>query len=189
VATNLSLAFTTFVDFPGTPDTPAASDFNRLQINDSFFANRPGIVARRLNPASIAHGTEVGIGFEVDDLDSENTHDPAGFSQEFRIAMAGWYDIRAGVMWDAPSGGATPQGYRSLRIRRKPSGQTEGLIAGGRVEQAAVPTPNIGTGQQIVPPLTRMFVGDIVRVAVVHTQGATLTVGDAFFSLLWVRQP
>lgn len=184
----LSTSFTTWVDYPGTPSTPGASDINRLQDNDKFFAQPPMVIARRTFPQSIGHSTSTPVRFDQTVFDNDEMHFNGSSVAEFiEINTPGFYVFSFTMIWDAPPGGAAGQGWRMIRLWRMDAGYV------ARVNDQAQAQAGLGMGQQLNTTPIACSPIDRFRVEVMHAQGSTLNVGageeyDATISARWVAR-
>ncbi len=167
---DLSLAFTTWVNHPGTPSTPGAADLNRIQDALRFLAAPPAVSAHRSFDQAVSHSTETPVRFDVTQLNRDGMHSTGtDVASRITINTSGWYVVTGAVVWDAPPNSAEPVGFRGLRIKR--NGQDN--LA--RVDHPPVPHTNVSTGQQI-EVFYPLSAGQYIELVLVHTQGSTLTV-------------
>lgn len=188
----LTTTFPTWVNYPGSPSTPGASDLNAIQDSIRFLARPPMATARRSFPVSVPHSTESTIRFDQTWVDTDDMHSTGGSVAEyFTINTTGVYVASFTMIWDAPAGGASGQGWRMIKINRQPGGIGAPVETLARVNVPAVSQPGLGQGMQCVLPAWHCFAGNVFTVSVMHSQGSALNVGsgaeyDATFSIRWV---
>jgi hypothetical protein len=176
---DLSFAFTTFVNHPGSPSTPGAADINRLQDNDSFLGRKPIVSLTRNVDQTIPHSTVTDIAYNASAADPNGMHEVG--SSKVICTVAGWYWIRAQVAWNLPASG-TAGGFRSVRIFR------DG-VQFGRDDRN--PVTSIGTYQS-AEAFVDLAVGSVVTVGVAHGQGSSLLIsggtrGETGLAMKWER--
>lgn len=171
----LSLAFSTFVDFPGSPSTPGASDLNRLQDNDDFLARKPFASVVRNVDQAVGNGTEPTVAYNFDKADALGMHPDGGSAIISQVD--GWYLVIANVAWELPATG-TATGIRRVSIWKND-------VMFNRVDQPA--NVGISTWQQCMA-LVDCPAGTVIQVHVAHSQGAPLTLaGGANVQMIWQR--
>ncbi len=174
----LSLAFTTWVDAPGTPSTPGASDLNRIQANDEFFARKPIVSLARTVEQALHNTTESIIAYNLDAADPDAMHAEGG--TDIVCTVPGWYLVMATVTWANPV--ATGVGLRRISLYRN------GVLF-GRDDRQANP---VNTTTQTITTLLDLRVGNVVTVGAIHAQGSPLSIlGNSrvenAFHMTWQR--
>jgi hypothetical protein len=176
---DLSLAFTTFVNHPGSPSTPGAADWNRLQDNDAFLGRVPIVSLARNVDQNIPHSTVTDIAYNASAADPNGMHEVG--SSKVICTVPGWYAITAQVAWELPASG-TAGGFRSVRISRD-----DVLFA----RDDRPPAVSIATYQS-ASVLVDLAVGSVITVSVAHNQGSSLPVsgstrGQTALHMHWTR--
>jgi hypothetical protein len=169
----LSTAFPTWLN----DQTPGASDLNRLQDNDRFFAARPILSLGRSVDQRVENATVTPIAWNADTADPEAMH--AAGASDIVVTVPGWYHVTCTVGWTVPT---NPTGYRSVRLTRNDVQFT-------RDDRAAVSL--IGTFQT-ASRLWSFAVGDVLRADAVQAQGGPLNIAGGELSspsldMIWIR--
>lgn len=110
-----SMSYTTWVNPPGTPSKPGASDLNKIQDALKFVLRRPAVkVIRTFDNVVNSSATDwTPIGWHQVIFENETTTMwDSGESTRLVAPYPGIYDIRCGVILDAN----TTAGWRDLRV-------------------------------------------------------------------------